>query len=82
VLAQHLSQYLAWQQANHADPIIGPALKARGVTLESVQQQLMSTLNQPGGLQKAIMQYLMTNPTAVLHELVSEALSYEAKQLL
>jgi predicted transcriptional regulator len=33
-------------------------------------------------LQKAIMQYLMTNPTAVLHELVSEALSYEAKQLL
>ncbi|HLD53965.1 MAG TPA: hypothetical protein VJA82_11720 [Sediminibacterium sp.] len=33
-------------------------------------------------LQKAIMQYLMANPTAALHELVSEALSYEAKQLL
>lgn len=33
-------------------------------------------------LQKAIMQYLVANPSAALHELVSEALSYEAKQLL
>jgi len=33
-------------------------------------------------LQKAIMQYLVANPAAVLHELVAEALSYEAKQLL
>jgi hypothetical protein len=27
-------QYLAWHQANHADPILGPALAARGVTAE------------------------------------------------
>jgi hypothetical protein len=33
-------------------------------------------------LQKAIMQYLVSNPSAALHDLVSEALSYEAKQLL
>lgn len=33
-------------------------------------------------LQKAIMQYLFANPSSALHELVSEALSYEAKQLL
>jgi hypothetical protein len=33
-------------------------------------------------LQKAIMQYLVANPTSALHDLVSEALSYEAKQLL
>lgn len=33
-------------------------------------------------LQKAIMQYLVANPSAALHELVSEALSFEAKQLL
>jgi len=33
-------------------------------------------------LQKAIMQYLVANPAAALHELVSEALSYEVKQLL
>jgi hypothetical protein len=33
-------------------------------------------------LQKAIMQFLVSNPSAALHELVSEALSYEAKQLL
>ena len=27
-------QYLAWHQANHADPVLGPVLKARGVTAE------------------------------------------------
>jgi hypothetical protein len=52
-------QYLAWHQANHSDPVIGPALQARGVTLESVQQQLNDTLNQPDGLQKAIMQSML-----------------------
>jgi hypothetical protein len=49
-------RYLAWHEANHADPIIGPVLQSRGVTLESVQQQLMDTLNKPGGLQQAILQ--------------------------
>lgn len=33
-------------------------------------------------LQKTIMQYLVANPSEALHELVSEALSFEAKQLL
>ena len=33
-------------------------------------------------LQKAILQYLMVNPAADLHELVAEALSFEAKQVL
>lgn len=28
------AQYLAWHQANHADPILGPALAARGVTAD------------------------------------------------
>ncbi|WP_264899922.1 DUF7935 family protein [Sediminibacterium sp. TEGAF015] len=33
-------------------------------------------------LQKAILQYLLANPSADLHELVAEALSFEAKQVL
>lgn len=35
-------QYLAWHQANHADPVLGPALAARGVTAE----QSLSRINQ------------------------------------
>lgn len=27
-------QYMAWHQANHADPVLGPVLKARGITAE------------------------------------------------
>lgn len=27
-------QYLAWHQANHADPVLGPVLKSRGITAE------------------------------------------------
>jgi hypothetical protein len=33
-------------------------------------------------LQKAMMQYLVANPSAALQDLVAEALSYEAKQIL
>ena len=38
------AQYMAWHQANHADPVIGPALARRGVTAEqsmaSIQQAI------------------------------------------
>jgi hypothetical protein len=32
--------YLQWHEANHADPIIGPALKARGVTVDQSRAQI------------------------------------------
>ena len=32
--------YLRWHEANHADPIIGAALKARGVTVEQSRAQI------------------------------------------
>lgn len=34
------AKYLAWHQANHADPIIGPELAARGVTAEQSRAQI------------------------------------------
>lgn len=42
-------QYLAWHQANHADPIIGPELVARGVTQESALNNIRQKLSEPGG---------------------------------
>ncbi len=37
-------QYLAWHQANHADPILGPALKARGVTAEQSMARIQQAI--------------------------------------
>jgi hypothetical protein len=37
-------QYLAWHQANHADPIIGPALAARGVTAEQSMDRIQRAI--------------------------------------
>ena len=37
-------QYLAWHQANHADPIIGPALAARGVTAEQSMARIQQAI--------------------------------------
>ena len=34
------ARYLQWHEANHADPIIGPALKARGVTADQSRAQI------------------------------------------
>jgi hypothetical protein len=47
-------QYIAWHEANHADPILGEYLKSRGVTAESSRAQIMAELAQPGGLERLI----------------------------
>ena len=40
------AQYLAWHQANHSDPVLGPALKARGVTAEQSMARIQQAIQQ------------------------------------
>ena len=47
-------QYIAWHEANHRDPVLGPMLASRGITAETSRANIMSKLSQPGGLQKLI----------------------------
>ena len=47
-------QYLAWHQANHADPVLGPALAARGVTPEQTMEQIQQALQTPNGFQELL----------------------------
>ena len=47
-------QYIQWHMANHADPILGPMLKARGITAESSQARINQALNQPGGFERLL----------------------------
>jgi len=46
--------YIAWHEANHADPIIGPALTARGATPEQARARINAALQTPGGLARLI----------------------------
>ena len=39
-------QYFSWFQANHADPILGPTLKARGITEEQFVTKIQQAINQ------------------------------------
>jgi hypothetical protein len=39
-------QYFSWFQANHADPILGPTLKARGITEEQFVAKIQQAMNQ------------------------------------
>jgi hypothetical protein len=47
-------QYIAWHEANHRNPLIGPRLAAGGVTADQSRQHIMATLAQPGGLDRLI----------------------------
>ena len=38
-------QYIAWHEANHRDPILGPALAARGITAEQSRARIMDAIN-------------------------------------
>jgi hypothetical protein len=47
-------QYITWHEANHADPVLGPLLAARGVTVEQSRARINAALQQPGGLERLI----------------------------
>lgn len=38
------AQYIAWHEANHKDPILGPMLAARGVTAEQSRGRIMEAI--------------------------------------
>lgn len=46
--------YIAWHEANHKDPIIGPALSARGVTADQSRGRIAQLIQTPGGLARLI----------------------------
>lgn len=47
-------QYIAWHEANHRDPVLGPMLASRGITAETSRARIMGELAKPNGLQKLI----------------------------
>ena len=46
--------YMQWHKANHADPVIGKALEARGITVDQSMARIQQLLNTPGGLNRLI----------------------------
>jgi hypothetical protein len=38
------AQYIAWHEANHRDPIVGPALAARGITADQSRAQIEAAI--------------------------------------
>jgi len=47
-------QYMQWHMANHADPVLGPVLKSRGVTAEQSMARIQQALQTPGGFAKLL----------------------------
>jgi hypothetical protein len=47
-------QYLAWHEANHSDPVLGPALAARGVTQDTARAEIEAAMAKPGGFQELL----------------------------
>ncbi|MGL4757615.1 MAG: hypothetical protein ACRCXB_35120 [Aeromonadaceae bacterium] len=46
--------YIQWHRANHADPVIGKALEARGITADQSMQRIQQLMQTPGGLTRLI----------------------------
>jgi hypothetical protein len=46
--------YMQWHRANHADPVIGKALEARGITVDQSMQRIQQLMQTPGGLARLI----------------------------
>lgn len=48
--------YLAWHQANHADPVLNEYFKPLGITAESQNAKIIQQLQQPGGFENLFKQ--------------------------
>jgi hypothetical protein len=46
--------YMQWHRANHADPVIGRALEARGITVDQSMARIQQLMQTPGGLARLI----------------------------
>lgn len=67
-------QYLAWHEANHRDPVLGPYLESRGITADQARARITKALSQPGGFAK------MLNESKLGAEKAYDNLLKEAKQ--
>jgi hypothetical protein len=47
-------QFLAWHEANHTHPIIGPYLSSMGVTKDSARANIEEAMARPGGFQELL----------------------------
>lgn len=67
-------QYIAWHEANHRDPALGPYLEARGITADQARARITKSLSQPGGFAK------MLNESKLGAEKAYDNLMKEAQQ--
>ena len=67
-------QYMAWHEANHRDPVLGPYLESRGITADQARARITKSLSQPGGFAK------MLNESKLGAEKAYDNLMEEAKQ--
>lgn len=67
-------QYLAWHEANHRDPVLGPYLESRGITADQARARITKALSQPGGFAK------MLNESKIGAEKAYDNLLKEAQQ--
>lgn len=49
-------QYIAWHEANHRDPALGPYLEARGITADQARTNIEQALKTPGGFERMLME--------------------------
>lgn len=51
------AQYMAWHEANHKDPVLGPWLASRGVTADQSRARIMDAINRgPESFSELLMQ--------------------------
>lgn len=68
-------QYMAWHEANHRDPVLGPYLESRGITADQARARITKALAQPGGFAK------MLNESKLGAEKAYDNLLKEAQQV-
>lgn len=73
-------EYMQWHQANHADPVLGPVLAARGITAEQSMGRIQQALKTPGGFEKLLNESKLGTEKFIERTTVTEADRQRIKQ--
>lgn len=66
-------QYMQWHEANHADPVLGSVLAARGITAESSRARIEQAMKTPGGFQRLLNESKLGTEKFIERTTVTEA---------
>jgi len=74
-------QFIAWHEANHADPVLGQYLSQRGIAAAQSRAKIMAALQSPGGFEQLLTESKVGAEKALERHFTEQSLGDTTRQI-